>query len=53
MIDFFEAVYDAWSLIFGWMPTPLDIFATILVGLLVIVLLIKIIAFILDAIPFL
>ena len=53
MSDFFAAVAHAWTLIFGWMPTPIDIFATVLIGLIVVVLLIKIVAFILDAIPFL
>lgn len=53
MSDFFAAVAAAWTLIFGWLPSPLDIFATVLVGLIVVVLLIKIIAAILDAIPFL
>lgn len=53
MTDFFEAVAEAWVFIFGWLPSPLDVIATIIIGLIVVVLLIKIIAAILDAIPFL
>lgn len=53
MSDFFQSVANAWELIFGWLPSPLDVIATILIGLIVVILLIKIIAAILDAIPFL
>lgn len=53
MSDFFQSIANAWQFIFGWLPSPLDVIATILVGLIVVVLLIKIIAAILDAIPFL
>ena len=53
MSDFFETVANAWELIFGWLPAPLDVLATLIIGLIVVVLLIKIIAAILDAIPFL
>ena len=53
MSDFFQSVANAWEFIFGWLPSPLDVIATILIGLIVVILLIKIIAAILDAIPFL
>lgn len=53
MDDFFQSLANAWEFFFGWLPSPLDVIATILIGLIVVVLLIKIIAAILDAIPFL
>lgn len=48
----FQTLHDTWVLLFGWMPTALAIFCTVLIGLIVVIILIKIIAFILDAIPF-
>lgn len=53
MSEIFETFGNAWEFLFGWLPSPLNIFATVLVGLIVVILLIKIVAFILDAIPFL
>lgn len=53
MTGLFEAFGTAWFLIFGWLPSPLDVICTVLVGLVIVVLLIKIIGAILDAIPFL
>lgn len=49
----FDFLVGAWHLFFGWMPTTLAVICTVLIGLIVIIIIIKLIAFILDAIPFL
>lgn len=53
MRSFFQFIHDVWALLFGWAPSALGIIFTILIGLVLIIIIIKIIAFILDAIPFL
>lgn len=52
MSDFFSFVGQLWVLMFGWMPTTLAVFCTVLIGIVVVFLIIKLIAFILKAIPF-
>lgn len=49
----FNFLRGIWYLLFGWMPSFLAILCTILIAVLAIIIIIKIIAFILDAIPFL
>lgn len=53
MAQFFATLKSVWVLLFGWMPPLLAAFCTVVIGLVVIILLIKVIALILDAIPFL
>lgn len=53
MSSFFATLSQVWHLLFGWMPTALSVFCTAIIGLVAIILIIKVIAFILDAIPFL
>ena len=53
MASFFTALSNIWTLLFGWMPSLLAAFCTVIIGLVAIILIIKIIALILDAIPFL
>lgn len=52
-MNIFDTISSIWSLLFGWMPSYLAIICTVLIGLVIIIIIIKIIAFILDAIPFL
>lgn len=49
----FDWLVNGWYLFFGWMPNTLAIICTVLIGILVVIIIIKIIAFIIDAIPFL
>ena len=53
MSSFFQFLHTIWGYLFGWAPSSLGIILTILVGLAIVIIIIKIIAFILDAIPFL
>lgn len=49
----FQLMRSIWVLLFGWMPIGLAVFCTVLLAVIAIIIIIKIIAFILDAIPFL
>lgn len=42
-----------WVLFFGWLPAPLAIGFTVLIGLFIVIMILKLVAFVLDAIPFL
>ena len=53
MSNFIATLQAVWSLMFGWMPAPIAAATSIIVGLMMIIVIIKIIAAILDAIPFL
>lgn len=53
MSSIWNALHDVWYLFFGWMPAPLSVGITVLIGLMIVVLIIKLVGFILDAIPFL
>ena len=53
MGSFFNLLSQAWQLLFGWLPAPFQVLFIVLIGLFLIFLLVKLIAFIWDAIPFL
>lgn len=52
-MSIFNVLHSVWVLLFGWMPTFFAIGITVIIALMILILLIKFIAFILDAIPFL
>lgn len=53
MASIFALLANIWELLFGWLPAPIQALIIIFIGLLLIFLLVKFIAFIWDAIPFL
>jgi len=53
MGSIWKALHDVWFLFFGWLPAPLSVGLTVLIGLFIVILIIKLVGFILDAIPFL
>lgn len=53
MGSLFSFISNAWALMFGWAPSWFGVLCIILIGFLAIIIIIKVIAFILDAIPFL
>lgn len=53
MGSIWNTLRSLWVLFFGWMPIPLAVGLTVLIGLMIIILIIKLVAFVLDAIPFL
>ena len=52
-MSIFNLLHSLWILLFGWMPPFFAVGITVILALMVLILLIKFIAFILDAIPFL
>lgn len=53
MIWLWTKLADTWVMFFGWLPLPLSIGFTVLIGLFIVIMIIKLVAFVLDAIPFL
>lgn len=53
MATFFSFIRTAWAIAFGWLPLPLFVLFTLGVAFWLVILIIKLIALILDAIPFL
>lgn len=52
-MSIFQTLSNIWTLLLAWMPPAAAVCIILLFGLIAIIIIIKIIAFILDAIPFL
>lgn len=53
MTSLWSRLSQIWVLFFGWLPAPLAVGFTVLIGLFLVIMIIKLVAFVLDAIPFL
>lgn len=52
MSSFFATVSAIWTVLFGWMPTTFAVICTVFIGLVILIILFKLIAFVMDIIPF-